>query len=294
MAVEGGMKEIGDILDKYDERYVSECLKSVDDLNTYAARFYRDAAEIFDSITRIRNIERNPTGFSIDDAPILGLLVRVWKLVKELIRYYEEDNAEFIGVFERPLLEAAVTATYLMQGDADLMLDYRKCSYKDRLRILRDLEQGSPFFKTKAGQRLVASVRKKMSLEGLTKDDFAVQKKNRWRIQGKNFYDIFVAVEHRQLYACTYGMMSDSIHGSWNESMDFCLTRDESGQFMPYPFFQKADIRYVSPLLRFCTNPYRLWLKRIDAEDDYVTYALDWIERFNAVLFQRFDALYDG
>jgi hypothetical protein len=136
------MKEIGDILQKYDERYVSECLKSVDDLNTYAARFYRDAAEIFDSITRIKNIERNPAGFSIDDAPILGLLVRVWKLLKELIRYYEENNAEFIGLFERPLLEAAVTATYLMQGDAALMLDYRKCSYKDRLRILRDLEQG--------------------------------------------------------------------------------------------------------------------------------------------------------
>jgi len=155
------MKEIGDILEKYDERYVSESLKSVDDLNSYAARFYRDAAEIFDSITRIRNIERNAAGFSIDDAPILGLLVRVWKLLKELIRYYEENNAEFIGLFERPLLEAAVIATYLMQGNADRICDYRKCSYKDRLRILNELKQGSPFFKTKAGQRLLASVQKK-------------------------------------------------------------------------------------------------------------------------------------
>jgi hypothetical protein len=181
------MKEISDILAKYDEQYVSDCLKSVDDLNAYAGRFYREAAEIFDTITRLKNMERNPAGFSIDDAPILGLLVRVWKLLKELIRYYEENNAEFIGIFERPLLEAAVTATFLMQGNADLMLDYRKCSYKDRLRILRDLEGGSPFFKTKAGERLLASVRKKMDLEGLTKDDFAVQKKNRWRIKGRAF-----------------------------------------------------------------------------------------------------------
>ena len=109
------MKEIGDILKKYDEQYVIQCVNSVDDLNSYAGRFYRDVAEIFDSITRIRSIERNSAGFSIDDAPILGLLVRVWKLLKELIRYYEENNAEFIGLFERPLLEAAVTATYLMQ-----------------------------------------------------------------------------------------------------------------------------------------------------------------------------------
>jgi len=134
----------------------------------------------------------------------------VWKLLKELIRYYDENNAEFIGLFERPLLEAAVTATYLMQGNTELMRDYRKCSYKDRLRILRDLEQGSVFFKTKAGQRLLDSVQRKMKLEGLTKHDFATQKKNRWRIQCKSFYDIFAAVEHRQLYACNYGMMSDS------------------------------------------------------------------------------------
>ena len=66
------MKEIGGILEKYDERYVSECLKSVDDLNTYAARFYRDAAEILDTITRIRNIERNPNGFSIEDPRFLA------------------------------------------------------------------------------------------------------------------------------------------------------------------------------------------------------------------------------
>ncbi len=32
------MKEIRDVRAKYDERYVSECLNSVDDLNSYAAR----------------------------------------------------------------------------------------------------------------------------------------------------------------------------------------------------------------------------------------------------------------
>jgi DNA polymerase III sliding clamp (beta) subunit (PCNA family) len=74
------------------------------------------------------------------------------------------------------------------------MLDYRKCSYKDRLRILRDLEDGSRFFETKAGQRLLTSVQEKMDLEGLTRDAFDLQKKNRWRIQGKSLYDIFSQV----------------------------------------------------------------------------------------------------
>jgi len=34
-----------------------------------------------------------------------------------------------------------------VQSDQSVIEDYRECSYKDRLRILRDLEQGSPFDK---------------------------------------------------------------------------------------------------------------------------------------------------
>jgi len=287
------MDEIRRVLEKYDEAYVSEVLNSVGDLNKYAGQFYRDTAEVFDAITRISNTQRNPKGFTIDDAPILGLLVRAWKLLKEVVRYYDDSNAEFMGLLERPLIEAAVTATYLMQGSPELLVDYRKCSYKDRLRIVRGQEDGSPFFDTKAGKRLLASVHQKLAAEGFTKHDFSVQKKSRWRLQGKSFYDIFSIVEHQDLYACTYGMMSESIHGSWNESLDFCLTRVDESHFKPYPFFQPADIRFVTPLLRFCTRPYRLWLRRIDAEEQNVMQALDWIDRFNLMLFQKFDATFD-
>ena len=66
---------------------------------------------------------REQAGFSLDDAPVLGLLVRIWKLLKEVIRYYEENNAEFIGLLERPIIEAATTATYLMKGNEELLLD---------------------------------------------------------------------------------------------------------------------------------------------------------------------------
>ena len=251
-------------------------------------------AEIYDCLTRVRNIERNPNGFSINDAPVLGLLVRVAKLLKEVISYYEDDNAEIIGVLERPLIEAAVTATFLMTSSPDVMKDYRRCSYKDRLRLLRNLKEGSPFFETKAGQRLLVAVKEKLDLENLTPDDFALQKKNRWRLQGKSFFDIFSEVEHADLYSATYGMMSESIHGSWNESLDWCLSRNDDGSFSPFPFHHSADIRYVSPTLKFTNRPYRLWLDRIQASDPYLTAQLDWIERVNKALFVRFDDLFEG
>lgn len=288
------MDEILKITEKYDGAFMKERLGSVEAVNKFALTFYKDVAEIYDCITRIRNIERNPRGFSLNDAPILGLLVRIWKLLKEVIRYYEENNAEIIGILERPLIEAAVVARYLMTSDQSVVEDYRKCSYKDRLRLLRNLQMGSAFYKTKAGQRLIKSVREKMDFEKLTLQDFEVQKKNRWKIQGKSFYDIFAKAEHVDLYAATYGMMSESIHGSWNESMDFCLNKNDDGTFSTYPFPHPADIRFVSPTLLFTNKPYRLWLQRIDAYDENLGKLLDWIGRVNAALFRQFDEMYDG
>lgn len=288
------MEEVLRITQKYDNAYVQNGLVSLETINKFACTFYKDVAEIYDCLTRIKNIERNPTGFSLDDAPVLGLLVRVWKLLKEVIRYYELDQAEIISILERPLIEASVVATYLMTTDRSVIEDYRKCSYKDRLRILRDLECGSAFFETKAGKRLLKAIREKMAFEGLAAQDFDEQRKNRWRIQGKTFYDIFAEAEHADLYAATYGMMSESIHGSWNESMDWCLSKNEDGTFSAFPFYHPADIRYVTPTLRFTNKPFRLWLQRIDAYDDDLRKVLDWIERVNTALFIQFDAKYDG
>jgi hypothetical protein len=288
------MEEISNVIKKYDETYISNNLRSVAEINKFATIFYKDVADIYDCITRVKNVDRNPTGFSLSDAPILGLLVRIWKLLREIIRYYEENNAEIISILERPLIEAAVTATYLLQNDDSVIEDYRKCSYKDRLRILRELKEGSSFFETKAGKRLLKSVNEKMELENFSVEDFKIQKKNRWKLQGKRFFDIFSKIINEQLYKHTYGMMSESIHGSWNESMDFCLKQKDDGTFSPFPFYHRADIRYVSPTLKFCNPPFKLWLERIEANDKYLLEVLNWVERVNTRLFMMFDEQYDG
>lgn len=288
------MDEIEKIISRYDEEYVGKSLRSLDDINSFTGTFVRDVAEIYDCFTRVRNVDRNPTGFSLEDAPILGLLTRIWKLLKEIVNYYEQDNAEIISILERPLIEAAVTAEYLLMSDSDVIEDYRKCSYKDRLRILRELKEGSRFFETKAGKRLLKSVQEKMDLEGFSEDDFKEQKKNKWKLQGKTFFDIFKEITDEDLYKYTYGMMSESIHGSWNESMDWCLQKNEDSTFSVYPFYHEADVRYICPTLKFCNESYRLWLERIDCLDENMINVLDWIERVNTRIFMIFDQKYDG
>jgi hypothetical protein len=286
------MDEIFKITEKYDVAFVKEGLSSLESTNRFALSFYKDVAEIYDCLTRVKNVERNPTGFTLIDAPILGLLVRIWKLLKEVIKYYEQDNAQIIGVLERPMIEAAVIATYLMTCSDEVFVDYRKCSYKDRLRLLRDLKNGSPFFETKAGKRLLVTIQDKMQFENLSENDFEVQKTNKWRIQGRSFRDIFAEVEHDDLYPATYGMMSESIHGSWNESMDWDLAKNDDGTFSAYPFYWPADIRFVTPGLKFTIEPYRLWLRRVGCDEENLWGLLNWIERVNTALFKQFDEQY--
>jgi hypothetical protein len=78
------MEEIRDILAKYDNISFKDELSDFDRLVKFSAGFYADVAEIYDAVTRIRNIERNPTGFDFNDAAILGLLIRIWKILKEV------------------------------------------------------------------------------------------------------------------------------------------------------------------------------------------------------------------
>src|SRR3954454_10195061 len=101
------MNELRDILAKYSDVDIDKEITTREGRARFSASFYRDVAEIYDAVTRIRNVERNPAGFDLNDAPILGLLIRMWKILKEVVRYYEEDNAQIIGMLDRPFVEAA-------------------------------------------------------------------------------------------------------------------------------------------------------------------------------------------
>jgi len=110
------MEEIAQVLKKYDEEYVRQHFIDTASINAFALSFYKDAADIYDAVTRVRNLERNPNGFDLQDAPILGLLVKVWKLLKEIIKYYEQDNAEIISILERPLIVSRAERKFGCRG----------------------------------------------------------------------------------------------------------------------------------------------------------------------------------
>ena len=288
------MKEIEEILAKYDEDYIAGLLDANPNADRLKLTFYRDVAEILDILSRMKNVERNPTGFSIDDAPILGLLVRTWKLLKLIVWIYEEDSAEHAIIAERSLLEAAVTAVYLLRSDQSIMEDYRRCSFRNRFKIMQQAADGSSCYNSKPGQRLLHSIRKKLELEGLDETSFKTQIKNDWRLQGKSFRCIFEEVMGKDLYSVTYSTSSASVHGSWLDVRNFSLQGDVDQGYFPLYEPLQCNIDEVTISVLFATPPFREWVKRVHLDDPYIAEVLDFIDRLNISLFNNHAELVYG
>ena len=288
------MQEIDRIWLKYEEGRILDSIESLDEVNRLALIFCSDVAETFRLVTLLHSPDRNLSGYCLSDAPLIGLLTRVAKLFRLVCRFYELDNGDYLSVFSRPLIESAIVATYLMrEGDAAIE-DFRRCSYKDTLRILRDRDSGSEFFGTAAGQRVLRSAHADLAIEGLSSSSFGLQKRNRWRLQGKSLYEIFAEVVGAAEYPSVYGMMSESIHGSWNKSMDWCLLRNDDGTFSTRGLFIGVDARVILPLVRYATPPYALWIERIALQDEPLRQALDLFQHYARTIYFRFEELYDG
>ena len=290
------MKEIEEFLAKFDEDYIADLLAANPDAEPLKLIFYRDVAEILDILSRMKNVDRNPTGFSIDDAPILGLLVRTWKLLKLIVWIYEEDkdSAEHAIIAERLLLEAAVTANYLLRSDQSIMEDYRRYSFRNRFKIMQHATSGSSYYKSKPGQRLLHSIKNKLASEGLDETSFKTQIKNAWRLQGKSFRHIFEELMGKDLYSVTYGTSSESVHGSWFVVRNHSLQGDVHQGFFPLYEPIHCNIDEVSMSVLFATPPFREWVKRVQLDDPYIVEVLDFIDRLNISLFNHHAELVYG
>ena len=288
------MDEIQDILAKYDRAYLARLFASMPETDRLALAFYEEVAEILDILSRLRNSERNPTGFSIDDASILGLLVRTWKLLKLIVWIYKEDSAEHAAIAERSLIEVAVTATYLLHSDKSTLEDYRRCSYRNRFRMLKQSASGSEYYRSKAGHRLVRSINEKIALEGLDEHSFEDQIRNDWRVQGRTFHAIFKEVVGEDLYAVAYGTFSESVHGSWHDVRGFSLHGNVARGFSPLYEPLRESVGHVSLIVPFATLPFRGWAARVQLDDRYIEKVLGFVDRLNGRLFEKHGSLFCG
>ncbi len=287
------MDELRAIIKRYEHVEVDEELSSFRGILKFSRSFYADVAEIYDCMTRVRNKDLHCIGFKRNEAAILGLLVRAWKLLKEIVLYYQKNNGDMVAQLDRQFIESVIMAQYLMRGDESRIEDYRRCGYKSRLKMLVESKKGNGFFQTPAGCRLEASIRRKLEIDGFDEGSFDTQKRHNWKPEGKNFYQIFSEIDHEDVYKYIYGLSSESLHGSWTDSLDHHLIETSHGHYNLQPFHTPVDIRSITPLLRYSNVSYRDWLIHIGIDESVFSNVFDWIAGINAQLFEAFERVYD-
>lgn len=283
------LDELREIFIKYQSVKIPEIGCDLDQLLEFSSMFYADVAEIYDINTRIKDVERNPSGFNLTDAPILGLLVKISKILREIVVYYKAGDANIIAFLERQIVEAGVVAQYLLQATPETIENYRKCSYKDRLRIF-EAPENEGFFSSKAGKRLKKDVQGQFKAEGFCVSSFNLQKKQNWKVDGKSVRDMFEFLGLDDLYGSVYGVGSESVHASWGHSMNFDLQINSDQTYSAWPIETPADIRYVSPVITFCNPAFVGWSKRVNLDEH--NRSLKWVANINLHLFRAFDAVY--
>lgn len=283
------LDELREIFIKYQTVKIPEIGSELDKLLEFSSIFFADVAEVYDIITRIKDIERNPSGFDLTDAPILGLLVKISKLLREIVVYYKASDANIIAYLERQAVEAGIVAQYLLHASPATIENYRKCSYKDRLRIF-EAPKNEGYFSTKAGKRLKADVQAQFDAEGFSASSFDLQKTQQWKVDGKSVRDMFKSLGMDGLYGFVYGFGSESVHASWGHSMNFDLRLNSDQTYSAYPIEMPADIRYVAPIIELCNPAFVAWSERVNLGQE--NESLKWIAGINQHLFHAFDAVY--
>ncbi|MFA8434907.1 MAG: DUF5677 domain-containing protein [Marinifilaceae bacterium] len=287
------MEELDKIYDRLIENVNIDKATTLDELLFVSGNFYEIIADYYDVLTRVRNEDINVKGVNKYDAAILGLLVRIWKILKLAIKCYKDNDGDGVSLLDRMIIESAVTAKYLMVNGNDIIEDYRKCGYKNRLQILRSLDVPTQKNSSPTAIRLKEKIKSKLKNDGYENESFSKQKGNKWKIDGKSFYDIFSQQEPEYFYRNLFGLPSENIHGSWTESLDYHLIQNEDMSFTCNPYSCSPDLRMISPIIKICNEAFILWSKRIGIKDENIEKTMRIIDLINFKLYEKFEDLFE-
>ena len=164
-----------------------------------------------------------------EQAPILGLYVKIYKFWKECIDVYKRVEFGVYIVYERILYEAFTKMVYLIVNGKEALDDFRLISYKNRFNVYNKTE------KKVDGVNLVRNTK---FLDDLKADGFAVEDLK--SIYPKNFKTILNLVDQAYtqeekdlIYTLEYGLSSDAIHSDWGELRQIHLNDIGDGMMVP-------------------------------------------------------------
>jgi hypothetical protein len=169
-----------------------------------------------------------------DQAVLGGSMVRLYKLYHGLLDQAAQDRREIFSILSRLTFESLVTVRFFIKFfSADLVQSYMRHSLKHERR-LRDKIQAN--IAARDGEmlaieaRMLASIERSAQTSGISLDDVDLKGRD-WG--NKNMREKADAVGLGEAYLAAFGGMSHSVHGSWQDLLEYQLASLEDGRFEP-------------------------------------------------------------
>jgi hypothetical protein len=278
------LSELQKIYLKYQSIEIPSIGADHNKLARFSSMFFSDTVLIFEIITRLQNIVRNQSGFSLFDAPILGLLVKVSKTLLEMVLAYEAGNSYLVKLLQGIVFESAILARYLLEASPETLEDYRRCSFKNTLSVCETLSFQSELTSS-VGMILKNDIHKELSKEGLGMSSFELQKEQGWRVDGKDFYEILSILKIDPAFSYFWG--ENSIHCGWKQSKLNYLSANHDQTYSANTAELPNAIERFCPLIGICTPAFSGWSERVQLTEHKKS--LRWVSDVNQQLLLAFE-----
>jgi hypothetical protein len=186
-------------------------------------------------------------GFTKEQAPIVGLMVRIWKLYDMMCYHVSQNHGEISSMFIRPIYEAYIKVMYLIANPTSYE-SFIRTSYKSDIEMYKDLkpkeEEGSL---DQAGTKILRRIESLMDRDNLDIEELLQINHSGWRFDGKDFRTISKEILPDNFYTFIFSNSSSFIHGDWRDIRKSHLA-EENRRYYPDPETDPVDPRYILPI----------------------------------------------
>ena len=207
--------------------------KSEDDFNGLSVKILIEVGSYICIAGNIFPIETK--SWSIGQAVVGGHLVRLYKFISAMLDQTCQHRRETSFVFGRLAFECIVNLRYLIKNASEeLFWSYKAYSLKHEYKLHNNIKKN---IAKRDGevleieQRMLNSIEKSFHASEISMDEIQPSKLRNWG--GKNIYEKAEDVGLEKAYLAAFGGGSHSVHGNWQDMLEYNLEKQPNGSFTP-------------------------------------------------------------
>jgi len=220
-------------------------------------------------ITIAANTLKGGPTLTRNNAVINGNLVRLWKLLCEMLGQTAEHHRETSSILARLVFETIVNTKYMIKYFSQETIEsYIRHSLRHE-RELRDVVEKNVAARNGIAKpiedRILRSIEKAERYAGISLDSIDVAKRRpAWG--GISLYKKAEQVGLDTAYLAAFGGMSHNVHGSWQDLYEYHLEPQGDGTFRPYLEWHRPRPQVLNATTKLVINVLCAYFEHLEEE----------------------------